>query len=449
MKRGSILVALLWCVAILSIVVIGVMHSVRMDLLIAKNSTDQTQAFYLALAGVEKAKALLYHEAGERKRAARNHSGALYDSAADFKEVPLGRGSFSVVRQGRRDEGGKIIYGISDEESRLNINQAKAEELAKLVYMTPEIVAAILDWRDGDNTAIPGGAEADFYMSSPRPLLPRNAPFKSTRELLMVRGITRELFMGEDMNQNGVLDPEEDDGDSSLPRDNNDSVLDAGWSGDVTVDSWVSNQSAAGTDRVNAQSADERELTTVRGMTPEIARTIVAYRGQKQIENLADLLDVAPVAPQRQQSITSPNQLRTQASPQATGPKLISEDTLIEMADELATGSGSELPGAVNINSASVDVLACLPGITPEIAQAIVRYRSSAGFFPNVAALLKVDGMTRDIFRQVSPKVSARSETFRIICEGRVPASGARKRVQAIVRLGSGTVDTISWREDL
>jgi DNA uptake protein ComE-like DNA-binding protein len=449
MKRGSILVALLWCVAILSIVVIGVMHSVRMDVMIAKNSADQTQAFYLALAGVEKAKALLYHDAGERKRAARNHSGALYDSATDFKDVPLGRGTFSVVRQGRREEGGKIIYGISDEESRLNVTHAPAEELAKLVNMTPEIVAAILDWRDGDNVATPGGAEAEYYMSLPRPLVPRNAPFQSTRELLMVRGITRELFMGEDTNQNGLLDPEEDDGDASSPRDNHDGVLDSGWSGDLTVDSWVSIKNAAGTDRVNAQSADEKELTTVRGMTPEIVRAIVAYRGQKQIENLADLLDVAPVAAQRQQSITSPNQPRTQSQPQATGPKLISEDTLIEMADELTTGSGGELPGAININSASVDVLACLPGITPEIAQAIVRHRSSAGFFPNVAAVLKVDGMTRDIFRQISPKVSARSETFRIMCEGRVPSSGARKRIQAIVRLGDGTVDTISWREDL
>jgi DNA uptake protein ComE-like DNA-binding protein len=449
MKRGSILVALLWCVAILSIVVIGVMHSVRMDVMIAKNSADQTQAFYLALAGVEKAKALLYHDAGERKRAARNHSGALYDSATDFKDVPLGRGTFSVVRQGRREEGGKIIYGISDEESRLNVTHAPAEELAKLVNMTPEIVAAILDWRDGDNVATPGGAEAEYYMSLPRPLVPRNAPFQSTRELLMVRGITCELFMGEDTNQNGLLDPEEDDGDASSPRDNHDGVLDSGWSGDLTVDSWVSIKNAAGTDRVNAQSADEKELTTVRGMTPEIVRAIVAYRGQKQIENLADLLDVAPVAAQRQQSITSPNQPRTQSQPQATGPKLISEDTLIEMADELTTGSGGELPGAININSASVDVLACLPGITPEIAQAIVRHRSSAGFFPNVAAVLKVDGMTRDIFRQISPKVSARSETFRIMCEGRVPSSGARKRIQAIVRLGDGTVDTISWREDL
>ena len=70
-------------------------------------------------------------------------------------------------------------------------------------------------------------------------------------------------------------------------------------------------------------------------------------------------------------------------------------------------------------------------------------------FFPNVAWLLKVDGMTRDIFKQMVPRVCARSETFRILSEGRIASSGARKRIQVIVQFGSGTFNTLSWREDL
>src|SRR5690348_3068943 len=64
LKRGhqaaSVLVGLLWCVAILSVVVIGVLHSARLNLLVVKNHGDLIQAHYLALAGIEKAKALLY-----------------------------------------------------------------------------------------------------------------------------------------------------------------------------------------------------------------------------------------------------------------------------------------------------------------------------------------------------------------------------------------------------
>jgi competence ComEA-like helix-hairpin-helix protein len=122
----------------------------------------------------------------------------------------------------------------------------------------------------------------------------------------------------------------------------------------------------------------------------------------------------------------------------------------MQIADDLTAGSaGTDQPGAVNINTASADVLACLPGLTPELAQAIVSYRQSTGFFPNIAWILKVDGMSRQIFKQVSQRVCARSETFRILSEGTVTSTGARKRIQVIVQLGSGEIETLSYREDL
>ena len=113
-----------------------------------------------------------------RRRAAaaagQSHSGELYNAPQEFREVALGRGHFQVLRRGRNDEGGGIIYGVSDEESRLNVNSATPEELAKLSGMTPDVVAAILDWRDEDNAVSPGGAEAEYYLSLQPPSLPRN-----------------------------------------------------------------------------------------------------------------------------------------------------------------------------------------------------------------------------------------------------------------------------------
>ena len=121
----------------------------------------------------------------------------------------------------------------------------------------------------------------------------------------------------------------------------------------------------------------------------------------------------------------------------------------MEIADDLTTVSDEDLRGAININTASPEVLACLPGITKELAQAIVAYRQSAGFFASSAGLLKVDGMTRDIFKQVVAKVCARSDTFRILSEGRVNSTGARKRLQVIVRVGATGIQTLAYREDL
>jgi competence ComEA-like helix-hairpin-helix protein len=469
MKRhgGSILVGLLWCLTLLTVVVIGLLHSARLHLLVVKNHGDQIQAHYLALAGIEKTKALLFQEAKERKRMAKNHTGNLYDSPRDFRDVSFGRGEFRIFHQGRQDEGGQLMFGVADEESRLNLNYATKEELEKIEGMPPDVVASILDWRDKDNNVTPGGAEAEYYASLKPPYLPRNGPFQTVRELLMVKGVPRELFLGEDANQNGLLDPEEDDGKTSAPPDNHDGMLDAGWSGLFTVDSLVQNKSAAGQDRVDIKSAGETDLTKVKGITSDIAKAIVAWRNQNQFNSLADLLEVTALsAPTTSSSVanssrnsTAQRTQRTQprgASPNnnnqsqavSVGPKLISDALLMDIADDLCVGS-DEQPGLVNMNSASSEVLACLPGLDKQLAQAIVAYRQSAGFFPNVAGLLKVDGITPEIFKKVVPRICARSETFRILSEGRIPSTGARKRIQAIIRFTATDFKTLSWREDL
>src|SRR5438093_11147275 len=124
--KASILVGLPWCLALLSVVVIGVLHTARLDLLVVKNYGDRIQAHYLALAGIEKAKALLYQNARLRTRTRTSHSGELYNAPEQFRDVPLGRGQFRVFRPGRVDERGGAIRGVSDEESRLHVNNAWA-----------------------------------------------------------------------------------------------------------------------------------------------------------------------------------------------------------------------------------------------------------------------------------------------------------------------------------
>src|ERR1022692_3094529 len=202
-KNASILVGLLWCLALLSVIVIGVLHTARMDLLVVKNYGDRIQAHYLALAGIEKAKALLYRDGLDRSRNQKNHSGNFYDDAQQFREVPFGRGVFNVIRRGRSDEGGGIIFGISDEESRLNVNTASADELNKLEYMTRDVATAIVNWRGGDDTTT--AAEAQYYGELQPPYQPRLAPYQTVRELLMVRDVTPDLLLGRDTHQNGLL----------------------------------------------------------------------------------------------------------------------------------------------------------------------------------------------------------------------------------------------------
>lgn len=454
--EGSVLVGVLWCLALLSLVVIGVLHTARMDLLVVKNYGDRIQAHYLAVAGIEKGKALLYQDARQRSRSARNHSGELFDSPDQFRDVRFGRGQFRVIHRGRPDEGGGILFGVSDEESRLNVNNASADELSKLYEMTPDVVAAIMDWRDEDNEVSPGGAELEYYLSLQPPYLPRNGSIQTLRELLMVRGISSELLLGRDRQLNGILQSDDDS-----PNDALSDMLDLGWAGLLTVDSSVNNLNASGNERVNIQSADEAALTGVRGITSDIAKAIVAYRARNRFTSIADLLDVvaapnrgrngAPGAPGDANQVNvqqgnSPNSGAPDANP--SGPRVIDETLLMEIADDLTADSGSDLPGVVNVNSASLEVMACLPGLNRDLAQAIISFRQSNGFLPNVAWLLKVPGINRDILKQLAPRVTSRSETFRILSEGKVTSTGARQRIQEIVHIGLSGLTTVSYRED-
>ncbi len=444
---GSVLIGVLWCVVLLAVIVVGVLHTARLDLTLGKHHSDRIQAHYLALAGIEKAKALLYEDALIRSRSSTHHGAGLYNSPSEFRDVPLGRGRFRVFRAGRDDEGGGVIFGVSDEESRLNINVAEVSELTKIQGLTSDVAAAIVDWRDGDSTVTPGGAEAPYYESLQPAYTPRNGPFPTLRELLMVRGISHDLLFGEPANRVSAGAVTETASLGTSPSEDEETVLpEAGWAALLTAFSTVHEVDASGVDLINLQTADESALTGVRGVTAEIARAIVAQRGRNQFQSVADLLDVAPAPPAGQRAIQFGG--RGPGGDPGGGAKVIGETLFKEIADHFTIEDRTTHPGAVNINTADVEVLLCLPGMNRQLAQAIVTRRRANGYFPHIAALLDVPGLSREIFKQVAPKVTARSETFRILCEGRAGSAGTRQRIEAVVQVGLRSVTTLAYRED-
>ena len=409
-NRGSILVGLLWCLALLSVLVIGILHSTRLDLQVGRLHTDRIQARYLALAGIEKTKALLYQNARERRGAAQSHNGLLFNAPQHFKDIPFGRGTYRIFRGGRPEEGGGIVFGVEDEESRLNVNTAKADDFTRLQGLTPDIAASIVDWRDADRAVTPGGAELEYYRGMIPPSLPKDGPIGSLREMLMIRGIAGGPFLGEDTQLNGLPGGLGDTGEAGDPSGDSGpgfaSVVggNPGWASALTVQSGVENVSASGQDRVNVQSADEATLITVPGITSAIAKAIVAHRQANRLENIADLLNVGPAPPpgQEQNSGGAPNPGQFPGGPRGGGPgpasrgpgsggnpggpKVIDQNLLIEIADAVTTDDGDSQAGVMNVNTAGLEALMCLPGVTRELALAILAYRSSAGFLPSTAA---------------------------------------------------------------
>ncbi len=68
----------------------------------------------------------------------------------------------------------------------------------------------------------------------------------------------------------------------------------------------------------------------------------------------------------------------------------------------------------IHFNIASAANLAKAPGITPEIAAAIVKYREEKGPFKKADDLLNVPGITKDILKQINPQVGTEGDMFTV-----------------------------------
>jgi general secretion pathway protein K len=94
---------------------------------------------------------------------------------------------------------GEAIVEMIPESSKLNINVAPLEDLYRLLVVltddparSREIAAAIVDWRSPGGTDSPAALNLVPGQTFP----PRHASFEEIEELLLVRGVTPELFYG-------------------------------------------------------------------------------------------------------------------------------------------------------------------------------------------------------------------------------------------------------------
>jgi len=95
----------------------------------------------------------------------------------------------------------EILIAIRDATGLIDLNEAGPDLLQNLLTaleidanQQKRIIAAILDWRDGDDLTRLDGAEAPDYLSSGLPWTPRDGAFSSVEELRYVMGITQRLF---------------------------------------------------------------------------------------------------------------------------------------------------------------------------------------------------------------------------------------------------------------
>jgi len=66
----------------------------------------------------------------------------------------------------------------------------------------------------------------------------------------------------------------------------------------------------------------------------------------------------------------------------------------------------AQTAGKINVNQATLGDVMKLPGMSENLAKAIVQYRASKGPFETADDLLKVPGMTKETVDAISPKIA-------------------------------------------
>lgn len=268
--------------------------------------------------------------------------------------VPVGDATFWLVgRDPQQVNPNAPYFGLVDESSKLNLNTATQEMLELLpIPGISEVAPAIVDWRDADSEVRTGGAEDETYLRLNPPYRCKNGNFETVDELRQVRGVTMEMLYGEDTNRNGVLDPNENDGDVTPPSDNRDGRLDPGLVEYLTAFSRESNLTTNGTQRVNVVGTGAaRRAASVLEPKFGAARSnqILARLGNANVQSVLEFF------------------IRSQ----------MTTDEFAQIGPELTMSNGSSQPGLVNVNTASEAVLACIPGIGVNNAPQLVSYRLS------------------------------------------------------------------------
>lgn len=200
-KTGSVLIAVLWSLFFLTALALVIHASIAPQLTLAASLRDRVTLRSLAEAGVQRSLLELRSDETEEYDAL-NSPWASDDEA--FKEIFLTDvGYFSVEHDiaGEEGEAGKR-YGLTDEERKININTAPVDVLTRLFVNAggasdqeaKEIAESVGDWRDGDDEASENGAESNYYQGLADPYACKNANFDILEELLLVKGVTQEIF---------------------------------------------------------------------------------------------------------------------------------------------------------------------------------------------------------------------------------------------------------------
>jgi type II secretory pathway component PulK len=201
-RQGIALIVVMVTIFVLATLAGGFAYSMKVETKLARNAGYDSELEWLGRSGVEYCRWILAQQlsCGGESFDALNQTWSLGRSAGNcatngpladvLEEVHLGNGSFT--------------WKITDLERKFNLNiiALNRPDLLENAFIqmgvdsgeSPAIVSAIQDWIDTDNDTHINGAENDYYQGLNPPYFAKNGPVDDLSELLLVRGVTPEIY---------------------------------------------------------------------------------------------------------------------------------------------------------------------------------------------------------------------------------------------------------------
>lgn len=486
-RRGIVLVVVLITIGLLSLVMVSYLFFIRSELAGIVSYGDGQQARLAAESGLEEVVSVLREDPHNAK--------AWFDQPARFRHALIWGENFDRQSDPVREAGSRLKafehedtrapawrysvvgprldgpehtmrFGITPESSKLNLNTATDEQISDL--LTPLLldlgiespagyVNALLDWRDEDSDTRDGGAENEYYnnLDPGPPYSAKNGPFDTVEELLLVKGFNAAILYGEDVNQNGILDENEDDGDATFPYyDNADGILNLGIAPFLTVYSREPDTALDNKQRINlnTDAAAVAAQMTAYFQEGQLSAETVAFINQLKQQNFdfstigspADLY----VGDQGSQDSNAP-----QVNPALQDSPITLEELPVIMdyfSTRPAQSAGQPIPGLININTAPSRVLARIPNITPDAVQAILATRETldAEQTRTTAWPLVSGAVPPGVFKQIAPFITTKAYQFHVEVLGYADHKKTFKRIEWIIEM-VGPLPQIKYYRDL
>ena len=177
---GSILMVVLWILAFLVLLGLGLGYSTSIDQRLVSYQRDRLMALYLAKAGYFRALVEIEKDLTPKVD---SYLDSWAHNREFFQEARLGEGTFTVGYPVLTGDGSEeVVFGVMDEDRKVDVNFASQAVLLRLPSMTDEIADAVLEWRAEHKKLGEKFGEV------------KDKPFEVLEDIWLLEGMTPEAY---------------------------------------------------------------------------------------------------------------------------------------------------------------------------------------------------------------------------------------------------------------